>query len=263
MLFREPSMNACNNEVLGNIDSFESFGSVDGPGIRFIVFLAGCPLRCLYCHNPETWSTSGSKQETAAAVLKQAMRYRPYWKGGGGITVSGGEPMLQMEFVTELFRLAKAEGISTCLDTSGAVFTEAEPQFSKINALLSVTDLLLLDIKHIDSEQHKKLTGKANANILAFAKYLAKLGKPVWIRHVLVPGINDDEASLAKLSDFIAALGNVERVEVLPYHRLALPKYADLGIKYPIPDIMEPSSASVAKAKKILQVEKYQKYQKK
>ena len=263
MLFPELSMSGCNingDVVKGRITAIESFGSVDGPGVRFIAFLAGCPLRCLYCHNPETWQKTAGKEITSTELFKQAMRYRPYWKGGGGITVSGGEPLWQIDFVTDLFKQAKANGVSTCIDTAGAPFTYDEPYFSKLSELLKLTDLLLLDIKHIAEVKHQELTGQSNANILEFARFLAKINKPVWIRHVLVPTINDDEASLQKLSDFIASLGNVKRVEVLPYHRLAIHKYEELGIKYRLNDIEEPTKEQVKSAENILRVADYTAY---
>ena len=246
--------------VTGRVVSVETFGSVDGPGIRFVAFLAGCPLRCLYCHNPETWGVHGGIERTAGDLLKQALRYRPYWKRGGGITVSGGEPMAQAPFVTALFRLAKAQGVSTCLDTSGAPFTREESGLAAFRGLLDVTDLVLLDLKHITSARHEALTGKPNEAILDFARYLAEIQKPAWIRHVLVPGYNDDAMSLQLLSRFIAGLGNIERVEVLPYHRMAVKKYAELGLPYRLGDTPEPDEESVRRAEEILRAADYQKY---
>ncbi|MBQ1868418.1 pyruvate formate-lyase-activating protein [Selenomonas sp.] len=244
----------------GRVNAVESFGSVDGPGLRYIFFLQGCPLRCQYCHNPETWPGTGGMEMTADEALRKAMRYKSYWKNGGGITVSGGEPLLQAEFVTALFTLAKEQGISTCIDTSGAVFSREEPVFSRLTALLAVTDTVLLDIKHIDMSKHRDLTGQDNTQILDFAKYLAEIHKPVWIRHVLVPGITDDEESLAQLSAFVAGLGNVQRFEVLPYHRLAVHKYEELGIDYPLVDVPEPTKEMAARAEEILRVKEYQGY---
>ena len=244
----------------GYINSVESFGSVDGPGLRYIFFLQGCPLRCKYCHNPETWQGTGGTEMTAPEALDKALRYKSYWKNGGGITVSGGEPLAQAEFVTELFTLAKAQGVSTCLDTSGAVFSREEPVFSKLSALLAVTDTVLLDIKHIDLSKHRDLTGQGNEQILGFAKYLAELQKPVWIRHVLVPGWTDDKESLERLAAFVAGLGNVARFEVLPYHRLAIHKYEELGIDYPLSDVPEPTKEMAAKAEEILRTSEYQAY---
>lgn len=253
MSLRERSMHTCK----GRIHAVESFGSVDGPGIRYIFFLQGCPLRCKYCHNPATWSGEGGMEMTAKEALEKALRYKPYWKNNGGITVSGGEPLLQADFVCELFTLAKAKGVSTCLDTSGVLFSREGESFSRIQELLKVTDLVLLDLKHIDPIKHKELTGQSNVRILDFAKYLAQRKIPVWIRHVLVPGITDDAESLHKLGTFIASLGNVQRVEVLPYHRMAIAKYEELGIAYPIPEVREPDEADVAKAEQLLRAKEY------
>lgn len=253
MLLREPSMDTCK----GYINSVESFGSVDGPGLRYIFFMQGCPLRCKYCHNPETWQSLGGMEMTAEEALAKALRYKPYWKNGGGITVSGGEPLVQADFVTSLFMLAKEQGVSTCIDTSGAVFMRQEPAFSKLVATLAVTDTVLLDIKHIDSSRHQELTGQGNEQILDFARYLAEIQKPVWIRHVLVPGINDDEESLGRLSAFVAGLNNVRRFEVLPYHRMAMHKYEEMGITYPFSYVSEPTTEEVARAEKILCVNNY------
>lgn len=197
-------------ETLGRIHSVESFGSADGPGVRYIVFLKGCNMRCKYCHNPDTWAkcgeNDGAKLMTPQEVLKTAMRYKAYWKQTGGITVSGGEALLQIDFVTELFKLAKEKGVNTCLDTSGNPFTVEEPFFGKFNELMKYTDLFMLDIKHIDDEEHKKLTGQTNKNILDMAQYLSKNGKKMWIRHVLVPGITTDERYLKQLREFIDTL---------------------------------------------------------
>lgn len=197
-------------ETLGRVHSVESFGSADGPGVRYIVFLKGCNMRCKYCHNPDTWAkcgeNDGAKLMTPQEVLKTAMRYKAYWKQTGGITVSGGEALLQIDFVTELFKFAKEKGVNTCLDTSGNPFTVEEPFFGKFNELMKYTDLFMLDIKHIDDEEHKKLTGQTNKNILDMAQYLSKNGKKMWIRHVLVPGITTDERYLKQLREFIDTL---------------------------------------------------------
>lgn len=238
--------------MTGAIHSFESFGTVDGPGIRFVVFVQGCPMRCLYCHNPDTWSAEAGQKFTAQEVAQRALRYKSYFTGGGGVTVSGGEPLLQAEFVEELFTLLKASGVNTALDTSGILFN-AENEH-KFDGLLSVTDLVLLDIKHIDDEQHKRLTGHSNANILAFARYLSAINKPVWIRHVLVPGITDDDEYLKRLSAFIKTLGNVQKVEVLPYHTMGAVKYEKLGIDYPLKGVKPPERERVINAKEILKI---------
>lgn len=168
--------------VKGRIHSIESFGSVDGPGTRFIIFVQGCSLRCLYCHNADTWNLAGGQEKTADELLNQAERYRPYWGPEGGITVSGGEPLLQLDFLLELFQKAKARGIGTCIDTAGQPFTREEPFFGKFQQLMELTDILLMDIKHIDPAAHKKLTGKDNANIVDLFHYLAEIGKPIWVR---------------------------------------------------------------------------------
>ena len=200
----------------GYIHSLESFGSVDGPGVRFVIFTSGCAMRCQFCHNPDTWKMQSGTQYTADELLDKAMKYRAYWGSKGGITVSGGEPLLQIDFLIELFRKAKEAGIHTTLDTSGNPFTREEPFFDKFKELMKYTDLILLDIKQIDDEQHKILTGHSNQNILDMAKYLSDIGKPVWIRHVLVPERSDKDEYLERLHDFISGLSNVEKVEVLP-----------------------------------------------
>lgn len=234
----------------GYIHSFESFGSVDGPGVRFVVFLNGCSMRCKYCHNPDTWEFGGDTF-SAAEVLQKALKYKSYWGGKGGITVSGGEPMLQIQFVTELFTEAKKKGVNTCLDTSGVAFNPDDT--AETDKLLDVTDLVMLDIKHIDDEKHKKLTGHSNKNILAFARYLDSKKIPVWIRHVVVPGITFDEKYLELLGEFIGTLSNVEKIETLPYHSLAIPKYDKLGIDYPLRDTPNATKEQAARAKEIIE----------
>lgn len=233
----------------GYIHSFESFGTVDGPGIRFVVFMQGCPMRCLYCHNPDTW-TAGGKSFTAEEVANLALKYKSYFTGGGGVTVSGGEPLMQAEFVTELFKILKSRGVHTALDTSGILFSPAEK--GKIDELLSVTDLVLLDIKHIDEKEHIKLTRHSNERVLNFAKYLSDIGKPVWIRHVLVPGITDNDEYLSRLTEFISTLKTVEKVEVLPYHNMGEVKYKNLGLDYALKGVEPPTKERVLNAKKIL-----------
>ena len=236
----------------GFIHSTESFGSVDGPGVRFVIFVSGCPMRCQFCHNPDTWDMQVGQKRSADDLLSQALRYKSYWGTEGGITVSGGEPLMQMEFLIELFRKAKEKGIHTTIDTSGAPFTREEPFFGKFNELMRYTDLLLVDVKHIDEEQHKILTGRTNMNILDMARYLSETGKPVWIRHVLVPERNDDDVYLEKLYDFISKLKNVQKVEVLPYHTFGEYKWKELGYDYPLAGIDPPSKERVANANRIL-----------
>ncbi|MBQ7470987.1 MAG: pyruvate formate lyase-activating protein [Prevotella sp.] len=240
----------------GYIHSTESFGSVDGPGIRFIVFLQGCPMRCQYCHNPDTWKMASAEhpatEMTADELLDKAERYRSYWGPKGGITVSGGEALMQMDFLVELFTKAKERGINTCLDTSAQPFTRREPFISKFQQLMQVTDLILLDIKHIDDEAHKKLTRHSNANILDCARYLSDIQKPVWIRHVLVPEITDVDGCLYRLRDFLKTLQNVEQIDVLPYHTLGTFKWKNLGIPYELEGIAPPTQERLEHARKIL-----------
>lgn len=236
----------------GYIHSTESFGSVDGPGVRFVIFFAGCAMRCQFCHNADTWNMKNGELRTADALLTNALRYRSYWGKEGGITVSGGEPLLQIDFLTELFEKAKAEGVHTTLDTSGNPFTREAPFFDKFESLMKVTDLVLLDLKHIDEKEHKILTGCTNENILDMATYLSEIKKPVWIRHVLVPGRSDEDRYLKRLSEFIDTLDNVEKVEVLPYHTLGAYKWKELGMEYPLEKIEPPTKDRVENANRIL-----------
>ena len=236
----------------GFIHSTESFGSVDGPGVRFVIFVAGCPMRCQFCHNPDTWNMQVGEQKSADELLTQALRYRSYWRDSGGITVSGGEPLLQIDFLIELFQKAKEKGINTTIDTSGAPFTREEPFFGKFKELMKYTDLLLVDIKHIDDEQHKLLTGHTNKNILDMARYLSEIGKPVWIRHVLVPERSDKDEYLKELYEFIKTLNNVEKVEVLTYHTFGEYKWKELGYDYPLAGIEPPTKERIKNANEIL-----------
>ena len=238
-----------------SIDSIESFGLVDGPGIRTVIFFNGCKLRCNYCHNPEMWN---KKEENYSVddIVNKVKRFKPYYRDNGGVTYSGGEPLLQIDFLIELFTQAKKEGVHTTLDTCGQPFTFEEPFFSKFKQLMKVTDLVLLDIKHIDEKAHKELTGHTNQNILEFAKYLSDIQKPVWIRHVLVPTINTDEVYLKRLHQFVAQLKNVERVEVLPYHTLGAYKWKELGLEYPLEGIPTPSDQQLQIANTILETGK-------
>lgn len=245
---------------IGRIHSIESFGSVDGPGIRFVVFLKGCHMRCQFCHNPDTWDMNGAETKTADELLSQALKYKTYWKKGGGITVSGGEPLLQIDFLIEFFKKAKAKGVHVTLDTSGNPFTREEPFFSKFNELMKVTDLVMLDIKQINEAEHKELTGWSNSNILDMARHLSEINKPVWIRHVLVPGGSDNDEQLMKLDEFIKTLKNVDRVEVLPYHILGTFKWEQLGIDYPLKDVQPPTKERIENANKLLHTSEYKGY---
>lgn len=235
--------------MIGHIHSTESFGAADGPGVRFIVFMQGCHMRCRYCHNPDTWKMDGGDEVTADEILKRALRFKPYWGKDGGITISGGEPLLQIDFVIELFKKAKELGINTCIDTAGNPFTKEEPFFSKFEELMKYTDLLLLDLKEINPTRHKDLTGFDNSNIIEMAKYLSEINKPVWIRHVLVPEHSDFDEDLDALGDFIDTLSNVDRVEILPYHTLGKFKWENLGIPYTLESISPPSAESIENAK--------------
>ncbi|MBE5835459.1 MAG: pyruvate formate lyase-activating protein [Butyrivibrio sp.] len=243
--------------MVGRIHSLESFGSVDGPGIRYIIFLQGCDMRCRYCHNADTWKHEDEHNQLLEAdeLLDKAERYRSYWREEGGITVSGGEALLQIDFLLDLFKKAKERGINTTLDTSAQPFTRQEPFFSKFEELMKYTDLLLLDIKHIDPEEHKKLTGHSNENILDCARYLSDINKPIWIRHVLVPGITENDEYLRKTRAFIETLSNVQKIEVLPYHSLGQYKWEELGIPYTLKDVEAPSAESKEHAEKILRGE--------
>ena len=233
----------------GKLHSIETFGTVDGPGIRLVVFVKGCPLRCQYCHNPDTWKMEGAKDTPVEEILALYEKNRPFY-ASGGITVTGGEPMLQLEFVTELFTACKARGIHTCLDTSAGCYRPEDPAYvERVKKLLAVTDLVLLDIKHIDSAEHRKLTGMPNEHILAFARLLDETQTAMYIRHVIVPGITLVDHWLVQLGEFIGTLKMVKRIEVLPYHDMAKPKYKELGIDYVLKDVVPPTREQVDAAK--------------
>ncbi len=240
-------------QCIGRIHSIESFGTVDGPGIRFVVFFQGCPLRCLYCHNPDSWNMASGTQMTVEEILTRFNRNRNFYRDGG-ITATGGEPMMQMDFLIELFQKAKEDGIHTCLDTSGIAFPADpdHPVYSKIERLMAVTDLVMLDIKHIDEEDHRNLTGKSNRLILAFARYLSRIDKPVWIRHVVVPGITYNEEALTKLGQFLRTLHNIEKIEILPYHTMGKTKYENLGYQYRLGNTPELTKEEAKRAETIL-----------
>lgn len=222
--------------MIGHIHSIESFGTVDGPGIRFVVFLKGCPMRCQYCHNPDTWEMGGGTEMTVDQILTEYERSKDFYRRGG-ITVTGGEPLVQLEFVTELFEEARRRNIHTCLDTSGVTFRPDNPGLiSRFDRLMAVTNLVMLDIKHIDPEKHLALCGQPQNNIIAFARYLDEHSIPVWIRHVVVPGLSDNESDLYRLGRFIGTLHNVKALDVLPYHDMGKSKYQKLGLAYPLED---------------------------
>ncbi|MCR5015058.1 MAG: pyruvate formate lyase-activating protein [Ruminococcus sp.] len=235
--------------MTGRIHSTDSFGTVDGPGVRFVVFFQGCPLRCKYCHNPDTWDFDGGREVTAEELMREYDSYKEFLTSGG-ITATGGEPLAQPEFLAELFRLAKSKGVHTCLDTSAGVWSPENS--AKIDEVLRFTDLVMLDIKHIDNEQHKALTGIGNTNILRFAEHLRDLDIPVWIRHVVVPGITDSHDELFRLGEFLSTLKNLKALDVLPYHDMAKPKYERLGIAYPLPDTPPLSKDGAIAAREVI-----------
>lgn len=239
--------------VTGRIHSVESFGAVDGPGLRYVVFTQGCLLRCQYCHNADTWKIGNGKEMTVQEIMDDVLSYLPFFEAsGGGITVSGGEPLLQMDFLIELFKECKKHGIHTTIDSSGGPFNRRPNFMEKLDELLQYTDLILLDLKHIDSEKHKFITGMTNEHILDFAQYLSEKNIPVWIRHVLVPTLSDFDEDLLRLADFIKTLNNVEKIEVLPYHKLGVYKWESLGLEYKLKDVEPPSQERVKNAKRIL-----------
>ena len=221
----------------GLIHSVESLGTVDGPGLRYVVFMQGCPLRCAYCHNPDTWEVGKGEEITVGEIISEYEKNSSFYKNGG-ITVTGGEPLLQIDFLTELFKDAKKRGIHTCVDTSGITYNpKNEIYMAKLDDFFKYCDLVMLDIKHIDPKKHKQLTGADNENILLFAKYLEKNNIPVWIRHIIVKNITDDPQDLEKLGEFIGALKNLKALDVLPYHTMGVHKYKELGIPYPLEGI--------------------------
>ena len=215
-------------ELLGKIHSIETCGTVDGPGIRFVVFFQGCPMRCKYCHNPDTWNYESNNLVSVSEILDKYEGVKEFC--AGGITVTGGEPLVQIDFLIELFRKAQEKGIHTALDTSGIIFNPND--IAKVDELLCYTSLVLLDIKHIDEEEHLKLTKCSNKNILKFAEYLSEKDIPIWIRHVVVKGITDNEDYLSKLGEFLAKLNNIKALDILPYHDMAKNKYEKLNIPY-------------------------------
>ncbi|MCM1253146.1 MAG: pyruvate formate-lyase-activating protein [Clostridium sp.] len=222
----------------GRIHSLESFGTVDGPGVRFVVFVQGCPMRCAYCHNPDTWEMNAGTLMEPEYIIEQYERNISFYKGGG-ITVTGGEPLMQVDFLLDLFTLAKKKNIHTCIDSSGIAYkTNANPEWlAKLDKLMTLTDLVMLDIKHIDPEKHKELTSQPNDGILAFAKYLDEKDVDMWIRHVIVPGITDDDKYLFDLGYFIGQFKNLKALDALPYHTMGKSKYEKLGMEYKLKDV--------------------------
>ena len=238
--------------MIGHIHSLESFGTVDGPGVRFVVFFQGCPMRCKYCHNPDTWPLSGGKEMEVSEILDAFERNRGFYRDGG-ITATGGEPMMQLDFLIELFEEAHKRDINTCLDTSGIAYNGNNPEHvSKVDRLLAVTDLVMLDIKHIDPEKHMELTSQKNDQILAFAEHLSEKDVPIWIRHVVVPGITDDDKYLFKLGYFIGGLKTLKALDVLPYHTMGEVKYQNLGMEYVLKGVPAMDKDKVIEKKQVI-----------
>ena len=232
------------------VHSVESFGTVDGPGIRYVIFLQGCNLQCKYCHNRDTWEINGGEYKSLDEIFEKIKNYKTYIiPSGGGVTVTGGEPLIQVKFIIELFKKLKEEGINTCIDTSG-MFAISED----IKEVLKYTDLVLLDIKHIDDEKCKNLVGVSNKRELEFAKYLSENNKKMWIRQVLVPGYTDDEQDLIRLKEFLSTLKTVEKVQILPYHSMGKFKWEKLGLEYPLEGVRDANQEDVDRAKKILEI---------
>ncbi|MCX4305862.1 MAG: pyruvate formate-lyase-activating protein [Acetatifactor sp.] len=237
----------------GRIHSLESFGTVDGPGTRFVVFVQGCPMRCAYCHNPDTWDMNGGTLMEPSYIMEQYERNSPFYANGGGLTVTGGEPLMQIDFLIELFTLAKERGVHTCIDSSGIAFNpDNTAQREKLDKLMSITDLVMLDIKHIDPEKHRELTMQPNTNILKFAEYLDEKHVDMWIRHVVVPGITDDEKYLFDLGYFIGGLHNLKALDVLPYHTMGEKKYQSLGMEYKLKGVPAMDKTKLLDKKKVI-----------
>lgn len=236
----------------GRIHSLETFGTVDGPGVRFVVFMQGCPMRCAYCHNPDTWEVNTDNLVEPAQIMARYNRNKNFYKNGG-LTVTGGEPLMQIDFLLELFALSKKENIHTCIDTSGIIFNpENASLVEKLDRLLSMTDLIMLDIKHIDPARHRELTSQPNDRILEFAAYVDSRGVDMWIRHVVVPGITDDDKYLFELGYFIGQFANVKALDVLPYHTMGEAKYEKLGIPYPLKGVPAMDKEKIIEKKKVI-----------
>ena len=231
------------------VHSIESFGTVDGPGIRFVLFLQGCSLKCKYCHNRDTWDINGGEYKSLDEIYEKVIRYKNYIYKDGGVTVTGGEPLLQYQFLIHLFKKLKKQHIHTCIDTSGMVAITDE-----MKKLIDLTDLFLLDIKHINPEKCKDLVGFSNEKELAFAKFLSDNNKHMWIRQVIIPGVTDDEKDLIKLKDFINSLKTVDKVELLPYHTMGKFKWKKLGFKYELEGVPDATQKDIDRARQILQM---------
>lgn len=232
--------------MIGRIHSIESCGTVDGPGIRFVVFMQGCPLRCEYCHNPDSWNPKDGKEITVDEVISEATKYKSYMRySNGGITISGGEPLMQPDFVKELLTRCKDENIHTVVDTSGYM------KLDYVKDLINSTDLVLLDIKSYNDNVCTKLTGVSNKNTLELANYLSRINKPTWIRYVLVPGITDDMKDIEELAKFLSSMNNIEKVQILPFHKMGEYKWKELGFKYKLENVQPPSDEIIAETNKV------------
>lgn len=231
--------------LLGRIHSFETMGTVDGPGTRFVIFMQGCMFRCKYCHNVDTWDLEAGKLYSVSELITEILPYIPFIDAsGGGVTVTGGEPLLQREFVRVLFKLLNFQGIHTCLDTNG--YVPANQYGEELDQFVRCTDLILLDIKQMDEAKHIALTGISNEHPLRFARYLHERQRPVWVRHVVVPGYSDDPDDVRRLAEFVAPMNNVKKVELLPYHTLGAHKWAACGLDYPLAGVEPPSAEKMA-----------------
>ena len=237
----------------GRIHSLESFGTVDGPGTRFVVFVQGCPMRCAYCHNPDTWEMNGGTMMEPSYIIEQYERNSAFYQNGGGLTVTGGEPLMQVDFLIDLFTLAKEKNIHTCIDSSGIAFNPGNTAWiEKLDKLMTLTDLVMLDIKHINPDKHKELTSQPNQHILEFAAYLNEKHVDMWIRHVVVPGITDDDQYLFELGYFIGQFNNLKALDVLPYHTMGEAKYKKLGITYKLAGVPAMDKDKVVEKKQVI-----------
>ena len=232
--------------MTGRIHSIQSLAASDGPGLRFAVFMQGCPLRCGCCHNPDTWDFAGGKEETAEEIVRKASRYKSYFGNKGGITVSGGEPLMQADFVREVFELSHKEGINTCLDTSGCIMND------DIKALLKNTDRVLLDIKYTDEEAYKNHVGCEMKNALVFLDYLNNEKIPVTLRQVIIPTLNDNDDNIKKLKEIAEKHECVDKIELLPFRKLCQIKYDNMGIEFPFKNIPEPTKDTMEALESIL-----------
>ncbi|HHZ12590.1 MAG TPA: pyruvate formate lyase-activating protein [Clostridiales bacterium] len=233
-------------DIKGRIHSVETMGTVDGPGIRYVIFMQGCPLRCIYCHNRDSWDPRGGREITVDELVEDINKYLVFIKGsGGGVTATGGEPLMQPEFVRELFIKVRAMGLNTAVDTSGFI------DIDRAEKLLEVTDLVLLSIKHVVEERHREITGVGTRKIISFLNYLREIGKPVWIRYLIIPGYTDDPEDLNRLALMLRDYDNIELVDILPYHDMGAYKWEELGYDYPLKGVAVPTKQDMERAKAV------------